>query len=104
VMIDFLLKKFGGSVYYKAPSGGRRRDFWTWSISGSDAEELLRAVRNLSICKQEEIDIALKFRATIGQQGMNQYTSDVVNVTEIREECYLKMKELHNRDRVVPKG
>ena len=98
-LIDFLLAKFGGSVSYRKPSGQRKRDFWVWSLLGREAEELLKAIRNFSVCKKEEIDVVLRFRSTFFEPGANQHTIGMLDALKIREECFIELQRLHNKDR-----
>ena len=93
-MIDWLYEKFGGSVCYRPPVGCRKKDCWAWSLQGREAEELLRVVRDYSICKREEIDVALEFRATF-KLGTNQYTAPEEDIIKLREDAFLRLKALH---------
>lgn len=57
--LELLHELFGGSLAWK-----EKDQLWRWRLGGKHIERFLHAVWPYSLVKREQIDIAIKFRAT----------------------------------------
>lgn len=92
VGIDYLLKLFGGSYYYKEPKIPRR-EHHTWMIFSSKAEEVLTQLLPFLLVKKQQALTALTCK-WIGFNGRNFPSED--DLTK-REQASIKMRELNKR-------
>ena len=93
-MLDKLAALWGGKVFLRKSNTGlapHPRKMWIWCRTGKSAGLLLSAIRPYLVAKAAEADVALDFMSTMTQAGRGTVTAGVV---EMREHCYLKLREL----------
>lgn len=86
-MTDWMKKEFGGHVTTRPPKLPRVEQY-TWEVADSSAEEFLRSIYVYSVCKKEQIDIALTFRKTFK-------TAKTFGTDEYRRSLKTKLQSLY---------
>lgn len=74
-VLDWILFKCGGSIHRIRPSGPRRKESYTWKISGLGAVKFIGAILPHLKMKKPHAEILLGFRLTVS--GNTPLTQDV---------------------------
>lgn len=91
-LLLWLKDNFGGSIY-KQLQRPNRKPSWTWTLTNKKAFQLLLEIKDLSVIKQEQINIAIEFQEkTVGRFFSRRKPLGLVN----KQEAYHKeIKKLH---------
>jgi len=107
-LIDFLQKKWGGSIQQRNRNGKWMKNYyktcWRWRLNQGRIVEFLTAIRPYMIVKIEQADLLLKYyqermkpiRGTFqGRHGVKEYPPEEM---EFREKIYKEIKKLNHYD------
>jgi len=97
-MVDKLSELWGTVPFKRKPRSTNicrnPRQLWIWAVTGSRAAGILKQCRPYLIAKGLQADIALDLAATFTPAG--KHVSPAVE--EMREHCYLKLRELKENE------
>jgi hypothetical protein len=85
-VIRRLLETYGGSLEHRDRAGRQR--MWHWTIATKQAETTLRRVRPFLVGKADQADLALEYRATVGEPGRRQAPG-------VAERYYWRLRAMH---------
>jgi len=81
VIIQELLKNFGGYLQYQEAKGNRRA-LWYWKMSAKKAENFLKIIFPYLIVKKAEVELALEFRKKYGIPRGKEFTKEELKEKE----------------------
>ena len=94
-VLQQLRHAFGGSLVphhrFSDPRHRRHQPSWTWCATTRNAAEFLELIRDHSIVKQEQIDLALEFVGRRRKQSNRPLSDEELNM---RSNYVLTLKEL----------
>lgn len=102
-LIDWLHSTFGGTHTQYTPKqtpSNSRKHVWRWQVTGRNIDYICELILPYSTIKQEEINVMLQMRSTFshchykGHQGSTRVKPEHL---ALREECHVRLRELHNR-------
>lgn len=98
-LMTYLQGTFGG--YYSKGSGGTNRQMFYWRLYASALDEVIHRCMPYFICKGEQAEVVLAFRATL-TKGRTVLSDDVI---KLRGELLKNLKDLKQKVwEVVPLG
>ena len=90
ILMDWLKENFKGTVDTRKQIEGRKTCY-RWHVFGSDLEEILTAVIPFLKIKDQQAQVVLQYRQTVGKTGWN--VSD--ETLELRKSYWIECKKLN---------
>ena len=91
-MLKKLQDLFGGSISRSMEKRENRKPCATWHLHGSNAANVLAAIRPYLVIKGEQADVAIKSRQFVRRN--KRVTTEGLAMTASMTECFLQLKAL----------
>ena len=92
LLLEWLFKKFGGSIKHYAKQAFGHKPCYTWTITAKSGIIFLRLIKPYVLLKGEQLETALLFQTSVG--GQPRLSTETLM---FREECFQKARELNKR-------
>ena len=107
-ILKMIYDKYGGVVsktakMQKTDIGNERKQQWVWRTNSTECIPFLESIKEFSIIKRTQIDVAIKYQTLIKIEynpnfGKNPLSSDEINKREFYRQKLIELKEQTNEE------
>lgn len=95
VLVNWLQSNFGGYAYKRKLHNPLWKERYEWVLPMQQIDSVLKSLRSKLVVKNEQLEVAKRFRATFPKKG--QFRNISPAILKIRQDCKRKMNELNKK-------